>query len=216
MPLIPIAIIVTFTIGALVIGSCHAAEDEYAPNLDKKVHDFTLTANDGTEYPLAQHKGQLILLVNTASRCGFTDQYSGLQELYQAYADQGLVVIALPSNDFMGQEPGTNEEIAAFCQTNFSITFPLMARSVVRGSDRIPLYDYLIKESHFPGKITWNFNKFLVGPDGYVIGRFGSRVKPESIKPTIEDALATLPKKETSEKESTESASQEMVDSKSE
>ena len=102
MPLIPIVIIITFTIGALVIGSCHAAEDEHAPNLGKKVHDFILTANDGSEYPLAQHKGKLILLVNTASRCGFTDQYSGLQQLYTDYKDQGLTVIALPSNDFHG------------------------------------------------------------------------------------------------------------------
>ena len=199
MPLIPIAIIVAFTLGALVIGSCHAEGDEHAPNLDKKVHDFTLTANDGTEYPLAQHQGKLMLLVNTASRCGFTDQYSGLQALYKDYAEQGLVVIAIPSNDFMGQEPGSNEEIAAFCETNFSITFPLMARSVVRGNERLPLFAYLIEESHFPGKITWNFNKFLVGPDGFIIGRFGSRVKPEAIRASIEDALAKLPDASTEE-----------------
>ena len=193
---IPLSLGLGLSLAALAMASCRASEVEIEPDLSTNVYEFTLTANDGSEYPLAQHRGKVVLLVNTASRCGFTKQYKGLQALHADYADKGLVVIGVPSNDFMGQEPGTDEEIAEFCEINFGVSFPLMARSVVKGEAIIPLYDYLTKRSHFPAVISWNFNKFLIGPDGVVIDRQGSRATPESMRETIESALAALPQPE--------------------
>lgn len=166
-----------------------AAEDGTPPA--KSVHEFTLTANDGTAYPLAQHAGKILLLVNTASKCGYTKQYAPLERVFEKYRDQGLVVIGIPSNDFLGQEPGTDAEIAGFCATKFGVKFPLMAKVAVSGSEQIPLYRYLTQHSAKPGKITWNFNKFLIGADGTVIDRFGTKEDPEAPEVTaaIEKAL---------------------------
>jgi len=155
-------------------------------------HDFTLTASDGSAYPLANLRGKVLLIVNTASRCGFTGQYDGLQALNTTYAAQGLVVIGVPSNDFMGQEPGTNAEIQQFCSTKFHVTFPLMAKVAVSGKEIAPLYRWLTETSQHRGAISWNFNKFLIGKDGAVLARWGSRTKPEAdeIKAALVAALA--------------------------
>lgn len=140
--------------------------------------DFTLRANDGTAYALTQHRGQVVLLVNVASRCGLTKQYGALQALHQQHAKAGLVVIGIPANDFMGQEPGTDAEIAAFCSTTYGVTFPLMAKVSVKGEAMDPLYAWLTTSSPFPGPIGWNFAKFLIGRDGTVIARFEPKVTP--------------------------------------
>lgn len=154
--------------------------------------DFTLLANDGSPHDLAQYRGKVVLLVNTASRCGYTGQYTGLEKLYQARRADGLIIIAIPSNDFMSQEPGTDADIKAFCSNKYPITFPLMAKTVVKGEGINPLYAHLTQDSPFPGAISWNFNKFLIGRDGKVVARFGSGAEPmgAEIAKAVEAALA--------------------------
>lgn len=146
--------------------------------MNRTVHDFTLRTNEGKERPLAEFAGRALLLVNTASKCGFTPQYAGLGTLYGRYRARGFEVLAFPANDFLGQEPGSDEEIARFCATNYAVTFPLFAKISVKGRDIAPLYAWLTTESGFPGDIGWNFTKFLVAPDGHVIARFGPRTDP--------------------------------------
>lgn len=147
---------------------------------------------DGTEDTLASYKGAVILVVNTASKCGYTKQYAGLEELHQKYADKGLVVLAFPSNDYGGQEPGTNEEILEFCQANYGVTFPVMAKVPTKGADKCALYEALTgPTSPYPGEIGWNFEKFLINRDGVIIARYKSAVEPMSAELTqaIEAAL---------------------------
>jgi glutathione peroxidase len=156
---------------------------------------FDLTVKDikGADVALDAYRGKVLLIVNVASKCGYTRQYTGLEALYAKYKDQGLVVLGFPCNQFGGQEPGTEEEIAAFCSTKFDVKFPLFAKINVNGPDRAPLYTFLSGEAaKFPGKVGWNFNKFLVGRDGQVIARYESRVAPESAELTnaVEAALA--------------------------
>ena len=158
------------------------------------IYDIKVQAIDGNMGSLGEYRGKTLLIVNTASRCGFTGQYAGLEELYARYKDQGFVVLAFPSNDFMGQEPGTNEEIKKFCDLRFKISFPLFAKISVKGKRMNPLFRYLTEETAFKGDISWNFNKFLVSPEGEVVGRFGSRVKP-SDEEMIKAIEAALPKK---------------------
>ncbi|HEY8503164.1 MAG TPA: glutathione peroxidase [Gemmataceae bacterium] len=145
--------------------------------------DHKVTAIDGKEMDLSQYKGKVVLLVNVASRCGYTPQYEGLQALYQKYKDKGLVVIGVPSNDFGKQEPGTNEQIAEFCKANYGVTFPMLAKVKVKGEGKAPLYQYLTSKETNPdhaGEIGWNFEKFLIGRDGKVAGRYKSKVEPTS------------------------------------
>ncbi|MDP8266561.1 MAG: glutathione peroxidase [Candidatus Aceula meridiana] len=151
------------------------------------VYGFDVEDIDGNPVSLSNYKGKVLLIVNTASRCGFTRQYKPLEELYQKYKDQGLVVLGFPANNFMNQEPGTNEEIKNFCFLNYKTTFPLFSKISVKGKDIHPLYGYLTTQGEFPGAITWNFNKFLIGKDGQVIGRFGARVDP--LDPKIVSAI---------------------------
>jgi glutathione peroxidase len=153
---------------------------------------FTVTANDGKPYDLNQHLGKVVLLVNTASKCGFTKQYAGLQSLYEKYSAKGLVVIGFPANDFGKQEPGSNEEIGKFCKLNFGVTFPLMAKSEVTGDNKSPLYKYLTEQSPKPGAIKWNFSKFLVDRSGKVVERYASPTDPlqGEVVATIERLLA--------------------------
>lgn len=153
---------------------------------------FTLPANDGKPYALAQHKGQVVMIVNTASKCGFTKQYAGLERIYKKYQTQGFVIIGVPANNFGGQEPGSDADIATFCTKNYGVTFPLMAKAEVAGSAKIPLYTYLTEKSPKTGGIKWNFTKFLIGRDGQVVERFGSMEDPESpeVTATIEKLLA--------------------------
>lgn len=152
------------------------------------VHDFTMKTIDGRPAPLASYKGNVLLIVNVASKCGYTPQYAGLQSLYEKYKDQGLVVLGVPANNFGGQEPGTNEEIKSFCSRNYNVTFPMLSKVSVKGDDMTPLYGYLIQTG---GDVRWNFTKFLVGKDGKVISRFESKVTPDSPELTsaVEQAL---------------------------
>ncbi|WP_097459336.1 glutathione peroxidase [Mangrovitalea sediminis] len=152
------------------------------------LHDFTLTAIDGSAMPLDQLRGKTVLLVNVASECGLTPQYQGLENLYREFADQGLVVVGLPCNQFGGQEPGTEAEIAAFCQSRFDVTFPMTGKIEVNGAGRHPLYQWLIGDGD---DIRWNFEKFLVDSHGRVVERFDPRTTPED--PALREKLtATL------------------------
>lgn len=144
------------------------------------VHTFEMNNIDGKPVKLADYKGKALLIVNTASKCGFTRQYKPLEELYQKYKDRGFEVLAFPANNFNGQEPGTDEEIKNFCFLNFKTSFPLFAKTSVKGADINPLYQYLTEQTEFKGPISWNFNKFLVDPEGNVVARFGSPVDPMS------------------------------------
>ncbi|MEM9660093.1 MAG: glutathione peroxidase [Planctomycetota bacterium] len=134
---------------------------------------------DGDSVDLAEeYDGKVVLLVNVASRCGYTKQYAGLQELYERYADKGLEVVGVPCNQFGRQEPGTAKEIATFCSTNYGVEFDMLAKVNVNGDEQCDLYDYLTNESPYPGPVKWNFEKFLIGRDGKVVGRFKSAVEP--------------------------------------
>lgn len=149
--------------------------------------DFTLPALDGTPQPLSAYEGKVVLVVNTASQCGHTPQYAGLEALWRDYGPRGLVVLGFPCNQFGGQEPGSSAEIAAFCETHFGVSFPLFARIEVNGPGEHPLYTWL--KSAFPGDIGWNFAKFLVGRDGHVVGRYAPDLPPEALRPAIEQQL---------------------------
>ncbi len=147
------------------------------------VHDFTLTTIDGQTAPLSAYKGKALLLVNVASKCGYTPQYTGLQQLHQEYKDKGLVVVGVPANNFGGQEPGTNEEIKTFCSRTYNVSFPMMSKVSVKGDDKTPLYQYLTSPEANPataGDVKWNFTKFLVDKNGKVVARFESKVKPDA------------------------------------
>jgi len=154
------------------------------------IHEFTLNSIDGQPVPPAQFKGKVALIVNVASRCGFTPQYAGLEALYNKYKDKGLVVLGFPANNFLWQEPGTNLAIQAFCSTNYHVTFPMFAKVSVKGADKTPLYQFLTDKKANPstgGEIRWNFTKFLADRNGKVIARFGSKAAPES--PELIDAI---------------------------
>jgi glutathione peroxidase len=161
---------------------------------DKTVYDFTMNSIDGEPAPLAAYKGKVVLLVNVASRCGFTPQYTALESTYEKYKDRGFVIVGIPANNFGAQEPGTNQEIKTFCTSKYKVTFPMMAKVSVKGEDITPLYQFLTDKSAHPqtgGEIQWNFTKFLIGPDGRVITRFEPEVTPDAPQVTsaIENAL---------------------------
>jgi glutathione peroxidase len=153
------------------------------------IHELTMKSIDGQDTPLASFKGKAVLVVNVASQCGYTSQYAGLEALYRKYKDRGLVVVGVPANNFGGQEPGSNEEIKQFCTRKYNVTFPMMAKVSVKGSDMTPLYGYLTSAQG--GDVRWNFTKFLVGKNGKVIQRFESGVAPDSkdLAAAIEAAL---------------------------
>ena len=153
------------------------------------IHEFNLNSIDGKPAPLSAYKGKVVLVVNVASRCGYTPQYNGLEALYKKYKDQGLVIAGFPANNFGSQEPGTNEEIKTFCSSKYNVTFPMYSKISVAGSDKAPLYEYLTGTGG--GEVKWNFTKFLVGADGKVIQRFESGVTPESAElvSAVEKAL---------------------------
>lgn len=157
------------------------------------LQDFSATAIDGGQIDLAQYAGKVVLVVNTASKCGFTPQFEGLQELHEKYADQGLVVIGFPCDQFGHQDPGTDEEIGAFCQKNYGVTFQMMSKIEVNGDGAHPLYQWLRdqKSGLIGDKIKWNFTKYLVGRDGQVVDRYAPTTKPEKLAKDIEKALAS-------------------------
>jgi glutathione peroxidase len=162
----------------------------------KGFYDIEVKTINGESLTMEHYKGKVLLIVNTASKCGFTGQYEGLQKLYDTYKDKGFVVLGFPSNDFLKQEPGSNEEIASFCKLNYGVTFPMFSKISVKGAGQHPLYTYLTSSEtnpDFAGKISWNFNKFLISADGEVIGRFGSRTEPDD-KELVEALERTLGK----------------------
>lgn len=156
----------------------------------QSAYDFNLTAIDGAAMPMAAYKGKAVLLVNTASFCGFTPQYDGLQKLYETYGAQGFTIIGVPSGDFGGQEHAKNSEIKEFCQSKFNIRFPMAEKSVVKGDKAIPIFKWATASTASPPQ--WNFHKYLIGRDGKVIAAYGSRTAPDSaeLKAAIEKALA--------------------------
>ena len=185
-----IRLLVLAALGMLMFAAFVAGEG-------KTVFDYTLNTIDGQPAPLAAYKGKIVLLVNVASRCGFTPQYTALESIYEKYKDRGFVIIGIPANNFGAQEPGTNQEIKTFCQSKYNVTFPMMSKVSVKGEDKTPLYQYLTDKSANPktgGDIQWNFTKFLVGPQGQIIARFEPKVTPDSPEVTgaIENALASL------------------------
>jgi glutathione peroxidase len=153
---------------------------------DKKVApalNFKMKSLDGKDVDLSQYQGKVVLIVNVASKCGYTPQYKGLEKLYETYHKDGLVVLGVPANEFGGQEPGSNEEIAKFCESKYGVTFPMTAKVVVKGEGICPLYQHLTSKEtdpKFGGDIKWNFTKFLISKEGQIVARFEPKVKPES------------------------------------
>jgi glutathione peroxidase len=155
------------------------------------IYDFSLPTSDQGEQSLADFKGKVILIVNTASQCGFTPQYEGLQTLHDKYHENGLVVVAVPCNQFGAQEPGSNETIQEFCQLNYGLSFPVMGKIDVNGANQHPLYNYLTTQAKglITDSIKWNFTKFLVDKEGTVVERFAPITKPDAIERHIEKLL---------------------------
>ena len=151
------------------------------------IYDFTMKSIDGAPTPLSQYKGKVVLVVNVASKCGYTPQYEGLESMYKKYRDKGLVVLGFPANNFMAQEPGTEAEIKQFCTRKYNVDFPMFSKSDVKGDGETPLYHYLTAEKG--GEIKWNFTKFLIGSDGTILARFEPNVKPDS--PEVTSAIET-------------------------
>jgi glutathione peroxidase len=159
------------------------------------IYDFSVKTIDGTPKKLGDYRGKALLIVNVASQCGLTPQYRGLEQLHEEYAGKGLAVLGFPANDFGAQEPGTEDDIKAFCTTRFGVKFDMFAKVTVKGTGIDPLFDYLTspeKNPGFAGDIKWNFNKFLIGKDGRVLARFEPTVEPTSpeVKRAVESALA--------------------------
>ena len=160
---------------------------------DAPLYDIPLKDIDGKDTSLKAYAGKPLLIVNVASKCGYTKQYKGLEEVWRKYKDQGLVVLGFPSNDFGGQEPGTNEEIKTFCSSKFGVTFPMFDKVSTKGAEQHPLYAALTgPTSPTPGPVKWNFNKFLIGRDGKIIARYESKVDPNdaTLSQAIDTALA--------------------------
>lgn len=177
-----------------VVAAAAGADDKGGAKVSGPL-GFKMQGIDGKDVDLGQYKGKVVLLVNVASECGYTPQYKGLQELYEKYGKDGLVVIGVPSNDFGRQEPGTNADILKFCQTSYKVTFPLLAKVAVKGKDKVPLYAYLTSKDtdpKFAGEVGWNFEKFLIGRNGQVVGRFKSGVEPtaEELVQAVQKELA--------------------------
>jgi glutathione peroxidase len=165
---------------------------ENASAQEADIYSIKVNDIDGKEVDLSQYKGKTLLIVNTASQCGYTKQYKPLEELYSTYKDKGLVVLGFPANNFKGQEPGSNEEIKSFCLLNYKVDFPMFSKISVLGEDIHPLYQYLTGDKVYGGLITWNFNKFLISKDGKILARYGSPVSPMApeLIAKVEESLA--------------------------
>lgn len=177
-------------IGPMTVRGDSTPTTKPASALDHVVKDI-----DGKDVDLSAFKGKVVLIVNVASKCGYTKQYAGLEKLYETHKDAGLVLIGFPANNFNGQEPGTDAEIKSFCSLTYGVTFPMMSKISVKGDDKAPIYQFLTEPEtagEFAGEIGWNFTKFLLGRDGKIAARFGSKVAPESpeLVEAIEKALA--------------------------
>jgi glutathione peroxidase len=176
----------------LILTLCAAASTLAAQA--KSIYDFTMKSIDGQQVGLGSYHGKVVLLVNVASKCGFTPQYAALEALYEKYKDRGLVIVGVPANNFMSQEPGTDAEIKQFCTNKYNVTFPMMSKVSVKGDDKTPLYVFLTGQStdpKFSGEIKWNFTKFLFDRNGNPVARFEPNVTPDSpqVIAAIESAL---------------------------
>lgn len=160
--------------------------------MDQSIYDFKVKTIDGKEISLAEYKNKVLLIVNVASKCGYTPQYKGLQQLYTKYKDKGFEILGFPCNQFCSQEPGTNDEIKQFCSTNYGVTFPLFDKIDVNGDNTHPLYKYLkiAKPGFLNANIKWNFTKFLIDKNGNVVDRFWSKTTPDSLAVDIEKLLS--------------------------
>ena len=177
----------------LLVAAVAAAQSKSGGKVPE-VLNFTMNSISGQPMNLSKYQGKVVLIVNTASQCGYTYQYEGLQNLHKKYASQGLAIIGFPSNDFGQQEPGTDSEIQQFCKANYGVQFDMFSKVQVLGPGKAALYDYLTSKRtnpKFPGEIKWNFEKFLIGRDGEILWRFSSEIEPESRQVTgaIEAAL---------------------------
>jgi glutathione peroxidase len=196
-----VAIIATVILGVYGINMLSSSASNMKSEVTaKSIYEFKVTDIDGKEIKLKKYKNKVVMFVNTASKCGYTPQYEGLQKIYDKYKDQGFVILGFPANNFGGQEPGSNEEIKEFCTLKYKVSFPMFAKISVKDDDQHPLYQYLTSEKtdpKFAGEITWNFNKFLVNEKGEIIARFSSKETPESKEVTtaIENALDKMSKK---------------------
>jgi glutathione peroxidase len=146
--------------------------------MNTSIHDFAMKTMDGKEKSLSEYKGNVLLIVNVASFCGYTPQYKDLEEVYRKYKDKGFRILAFPANNFGEQEPGSDEEIKTFCSTKYDVTFDVFSKISVRGDDQHPLYRYITKDSPFPGEVKWNFQKYLVDQKGTLVAMFPSKTKP--------------------------------------
>ncbi len=168
-----------------------------APTVSHTLYDFEVQTIEGKKLKLDAYKGKTVLVVNTASKCGLTPQYEGLEQLYETYKDRDFVILGFPANNFMGQEPGTDEEIQQFCKLKYDVAFPMFSKISVKGKDMAPLYSWLTTGAGHDGDIEWNFAKFLIGPDGKVIARFHPKKTPldPEVVAKIEATLPALPAK---------------------
>jgi len=178
MNLMLLGLAVALFLGAAAWAAAPATQP--ASSQPASIYDFTLNDINGKPVPLADYRGKVLLIVNVASKCGYTKQYADLEKLYEQYKDKGLVVLGFPANNFMGQEPGTDAEIQQFCTTQYNITFPMFSKISVKGKDIHPLYQYLTTQASPAGDVGWNFEKFLIAPNGLIIGRYKSGIKPLS------------------------------------
>ena len=187
--------ILTAAVAAILFSIPPTMVSAQSPKKPTSVLDFTVKSIDGKEVPLSTYRGKVLLLVNTASQCGNTPQYKGLEQIYEKYKSQGFEVLAFPANEFGAQEPGTDTQIKQFCTSRYKVSFPLFSKIVVKGKGIHPLYQFLTDpatDPKFAGAIPWNFAKFLVNRKGEVIARYQPRVQPESAEliAAIEKALA--------------------------
>lgn len=189
---VAVGVIITAAYGFGFFNSASAVSPK--PVTANSIYEFDVLDIDGHDVSLSKYKGKVVMIVNTASKCGYTPQYKGLQAIYDKYKDRGFVILGFPANNFGGQEPGSNAEIKDFCTLRYKVSFPMFAKISVKGEDQDPLYTYLTSKKSNPkfgGEITWNFNKFLLNDKGEIIARFASKETPESPEVTkaIEKAL---------------------------
>lgn len=170
--------IAAFVLFLIAFGDAHAQDKDTKPMPSAKIFSFTMETIDGTPKPLSDYRGDVLIVVNVASFCGYTPQYKDLEAVYEKYESKGLRILAFPANNFGNQEPGTNEEIKEFCKLNYHVTFDMFSKISVKGDDQHPLYEYLTTETDFPGDVKWNFQKYLVDRKGRVVAMFPTKVKP--------------------------------------
>jgi len=175
----------------LILSTLSAQQKETTPVETKGIYSYTMKTIDGKDKPLSEYKGRVLLVVNVASLCGYTPQYKDLEEVYRKFKDDGFVILGFPANNFGQQEPGSDEEIKTFCDTKYNVTFDLFSKISVKGDDQHPLYQYITKDSPFPGDVRWNFQKYLVDKKGNIVAKYPSKVKPTD-KEVIEQIESLL------------------------